>query len=113
MIFTTYDQPDLLRELLGLIQDWNHCRMKVVFDADFDLNNKCSFYENFDFKLLKVWREIFYSMKKSDAQLAHLLGALFGYLIITICMQLLGRITELWGDLVIGRDPTRWNPIFA
>jgi len=55
MIFSAYDQPDDLRELLGLIQDWNRRRMKVVFDVDFDLNNKCSFYENCDFKLLKVW----------------------------------------------------------
>ena len=55
MIFTTYDQPDLLRELLGSIQDWNHRRMKVVFDADFDLNNKCSFNEKCDIRLLKVW----------------------------------------------------------
>ena len=55
MIFTAYDQPDFLRELLELIQDWNHRRMKVVFDADFDLNNKCSFNEKCDIRLLKVW----------------------------------------------------------
>jgi len=52
-------------------------------------------------------------MKKSDVEFAHQIGAFFGYLIITICTQLLDRNPELGGDLVIVSDPTLWNLAFA
>ena len=109
MIYAVYDQPDLIEELLRLIHDWNQIRMQVVLGAGVDLYIKRAWYENCDFWSPKVWRKYIFPILKSDAELAHQNGALFGYLITSNCMQLLDSIAEAGVDVIIGVDPARWD----
>jgi uroporphyrinogen-III decarboxylase len=113
MIYAVYDQPDLLRELLELIRDWNCLRMQIVLDAGIDLYIKRAWYENCDFWSPKTWREFIFPILKSEAELAHQYNTYFGYLITANCMQLLDMIAEAGVDVVIGVDPARWDLLLA
>jgi len=109
MVFTTYDRPEMLRRLLGIIADWNRARMEVVLEAGIDLYIKRAWYENLDFWTPGAWREFLFPILKADARLAHDRGALFGYLITSNVMPLLESIAEAGVDVLIGVDPMRWN----
>jgi len=109
MIYATYDQPDFIYELLGLINNWNRTRMQPVLEIGVDLYIKRAWYENCDFWSPKVWRDFIFPILKSDAELAHQHGTLFGYLITSNCMPLLEMIAKAGVDVIIGVDPTRWN----
>jgi hypothetical protein len=109
MIYATYDQPDFIYELLGLINNWNRTRMQPVLEIGVDLYIKRAWYENCDFWSPKVWQDFIFPILKSDAELAHQHGTLFGYLITSNCMPLLEMIAKAGVDVIIGIDPTRWN----
>lgn len=109
MIIGAYKQPELIRELLALIGDWNRSRMEVVLSAGVDLYIKRAWYENCDFWTPSMWKKLIFPILKADADLAHRHGSLFGYLITSNCMPLLDSIAEAGVDAVIGVDPARWN----
>jgi hypothetical protein len=109
MIYTVHDQPDFIHDLLDLINEWNRSRMKVVLRTGVDLYIKRAWYENCDFWSPKDWRKFIFPILKSDADLAHENGALFGYFITSSCMPLLEMIAEAGVDVIIGLDPARWN----
>jgi len=109
MIFAAYDQAGLIKDLLGIIDRWNRSRMKVVLEAGVDLYIKRAWYENCDFWTPDKWREFIFPILKSDVELAHQRGALFGYLITSRCMPLLEMIAEAGVDVVIGVDPRVWD----
>ncbi len=109
MIYATYDQPELIHELLGMIDDWNRARMQVALEAGVDLYIKRAWYENCDFWSPKVWKDFVFPILKSDAELAHQHEALFGYMITSNCMPLLTMIAEAGVDVIIGVDPARWD----
>ena len=102
MIYTVYDQPDFIHDLLDLINAWNRTRMKVLLEAGVDLYIKRAWYENCDFWSPKSWRNFILPILKSDVELAHEHGALFGYLITANCMPLLDMIAEAGVDVIIG-----------
>ncbi len=109
MMYMAYDQPELLRRLLGLVASWNKKRMAVVLDAGIDLYIKRAWYENLDFWTPSTWRDFLLPILKADADLAHDRGAKFGYLITSNCMDLLEPIAEAGVDVVIGADPHTWD----
>jgi hypothetical protein len=109
MIYAVYDQPDFIHDLLELINEWNRNRMKVILNEGVDLYIKRAWYENCDFWSPKTWRKFIFPILKSDAELAHQHGTLFGYLITANCMPLLDMIAEAGVDVVIGVDPARCN----
>ena len=109
MMYTVHDNPSLIHDLLDLINAWNRSRMNVLLAAGVDLFIKRAWYENCDFWSPKSWRNFIFPILKSDAELAHVNGALFGYLITANCMPLLDMIAEAGVDVVIGVDPARWN----
>jgi hypothetical protein len=74
-----------------------------------DLYIKRAWYENCDFWSPKAWREFIFPILKSDAELAHEYGAVFGYLITANCMPLLDMIADAGVDVLIGADPARWK----
>jgi hypothetical protein len=109
MIYAVHDQPDFIHDLLNLVDGWNRSRMKVVLEAGVDLYIKRAWYENCDFWSPRDWRKFIFPILKSDAELAHEHGALFGYFITSSCMPLLDMIAEAGVDVIIGVDPARWN----
>ena len=109
LVIATYEEPDLVRELLDVIDRWNTERMKVVLDAGIDLYIKRAWYENLDFWTPTTWKEFILPITRSDADLAHDRGALFGYIITSNCMPILPLLKEAGVDVVIGVDPREWD----
>jgi len=109
MVFATYDQPQFLGELLEIIAEWNHSRMKVVLDAGVDLYIKRAWYENCDFWTPAAYREFLYPILRNDVELAHEKGAAFGCIITSNCMPLLDMFAEIGIDVIIGVDPAQWD----
>lgn len=109
LVYAVYERPELVRELLGLVARWNAERMKVVLAAGVDLYIKRAWYENLDFWTPATWEEFVLPITRSDADLAHERGALFGYIITSNCMPILPLLKEAGVDVVIGVDPREWD----
>jgi len=109
LVIATYEEPQLVRGLLDLVARWNTQRMKVVLGAGVDLYIKRAWYENLDFWTPATWKEFILPTIRSDADLAHSYGALFGYIITSNCMDLLILLKDAGVDVVIGVDPRAWD----
>ncbi len=109
MVFTSYDNPEFLKELLAIIAAWNRARMAVVLEAGIDLYIKRAWYENCDFWTPDTYRKFLYPIVKEDVELVHAKGAKFGYIITSNCMPLLDIFLETGIDVIIGIDPEQWD----
>jgi hypothetical protein len=109
MMYTIYDNPEFIHEILDIVAKWNWQRMEVVLDAGIDLYIKRAWYENCDFWTPTTYREFLYPILKADADLAHARGAKFGYLITSNVMPLLDIFIEAGVDVLIGVDPAAWD----
>lgn len=109
MMFTSYDRPAFLSEMLDIIARWNRKRMEVILDAGVHLFVKRAWYENCDFWSPKAWRQFIYPILKADVECAHDHDAKLGYLITSNCMPLLELFAEIGVDCLIGVDPARWD----
>ena len=109
LVYDIFDQPEFVRDLLGMIADWNRSRMQVVLDEGVDLYIKRAWYENADFFTPASWRELILPELQRDAALAHQAGAKFGYIITARTMPLLDLIAEAGVDVLIGVDPEAFD----
>ncbi len=109
LVFDIFDQPEFVRDLLGMIAEWNRSRMQVVLDAGVDLYIKRAWYENTDFFTPASWRELILPELRRDAELAHQAGAKFGYIITARAIPLLDLIAEAGVDVLIGVDPEAFD----
>jgi hypothetical protein len=109
MVFTIYDQPEFVREMLDIVARWNRGRMQVVLEAGIDLYIKRAWYENCDFWTPASYREFLFPIVRADAELAHQKGARLGYIITSNCMPLLELFAEAGIDVLIGLDPEAWD----
>jgi uroporphyrinogen-III decarboxylase len=109
MVFSIYDQPEFMHEMLDIIATWNRRRMEVVLEAGIDLYIKRAWYENGDFWTPTTYREFLYPIVKLDAELAHQYETRLGYIITSNCMPLLDMFAEAGVDVLIGVDPGTWD----
>jgi len=109
MVYTSYDEPGFLHEMLDIVAAWNRKRMEVVLDAGIDLYIKRAWYENCDFWTPSAYREFLSPILKADAELAHEKGVRLGYIITSNCMPLLDILAETGVDVLIGVDPNEWD----
>ncbi len=109
LVYDIFDRPEFVRDLLGMIAEWNRSRMQVVLDAGVDLYIKRAWYENVDFFTPASWRELILPELRRDADLAHQTGAKFGYIITARAMPLLDLIAEAGVDVLIGVDPEAFD----
>jgi hypothetical protein len=109
MMYTSFDRPDFLAEMLSRVARWNYRRMEVVLDARVDLFIKRAWYENCDFWSPRAWKKFLAPALKAEVELAHQAGARFGYIITSNCMPILGSIMEAGVDVIIGVDPHGWD----
>jgi len=109
LVYDIYDQLEFIRDLLGMIAEWNRARMQVVLDAGVDLYIKRAWYENADFFTPASWRDLILPELQRDADLAHQAGAKFGYIITARAMPLLDLIAEAGVDVLIGVDPEAFD----
>jgi hypothetical protein len=109
LVYTTYDQPEFVREMLDIIATWNRKRMEVVLDVGIDLYIRRAWYENCDFWTPATYREFLLPIVKADAELAHQKGAKFANIVSSNCMPLLDMLVEADVDVLIGVDPAAWD----
>ncbi len=109
MLYAVYDQPDFIKQMLGLFAEWNRSRMEVVLAAGVDLYIKRAWYENCDFWSPAKFQQFLAPLIKAEADLAHQHGARFGYLITANCMPLLDQIAGCGVDVIIGVDPMAYD----
>ncbi len=109
MMYSVYDNPELVGKILDIVSAWNRSRMEVVLNTGIDLYIKRAWYENCFFWTPDTYREFLYPILKADADLAHEKGAKFGYIITSNCTPLLDMFAKAGVDVLIGVDPAAWN----
>jgi hypothetical protein len=100
-----YDQPEFLRELIAIVDDWNRARLEVHLRAGVDLVFRRAWYEGTDFWSPKLYREFIMPTLRRDAELSHQAGARIGYIITTGMAPIADSILEAGVDVIVGVDP--------
>jgi len=109
MVIASYEQPQLVKDLLNIIADWNQSRMFALLDLGLDLYIKRAWYETCNFWSPNGFKEFIFPILKSDVELAHESGAKFGYIVTSKTMPLLEMYREAGVDVLIGVDPAEWD----
>jgi len=100
-----YDQPDFLRELISILEEWNRARLQVHLDTGVDLVFRRAWYEGTDFWSPSLYREFILPSLHRDVELTHQAGARYAYIITTGMMPIADQILEAGVDVVVGIDP--------
>lgn len=100
-----YDEPDLLRELIGLLEEWNRARLEVHLEAGVDVVFRRAWYEGTDFWSPRLYREFILPTVRRDVELTHEAGARYAYIITTGMMPVADLILEAGVDVIVGVDP--------
>jgi len=100
-----YDQPDFLRELISLLEDWNRVRLQIHLDAGVDIVFRRAWYEGTDFWSPALYGEFILPSVRRDVELTHQAGARYGYIITTGMIHLADLILEAGVDVIVGIDP--------
>ncbi|MDP7253672.1 MAG: uroporphyrinogen decarboxylase family protein [Planctomycetota bacterium] len=109
LMFFTFDQPDFVHEMGGMLSNWNRGRMEVMLDAGLDLFIRRGWYENADFWSPEMYRKFILPDLKKDVALAHEAGAKFAYIMTSSSTPLLEMIVEAGVDVLVGIDPVQGN----
>lgn len=99
--------PDMVRELLSIIHEWNRRRVQIVLEAGVDLLVRRGWYEMADFVSPDNYRRLILPFLKDDVQQAHAAGAALGLITTTAYTPLLGMYLESGMDVLIGPDPVQ------
>jgi len=105
LMVLTHEQPGLVIELLDTIHVWNKQRMAVVLQAPVDLFIRRAWYEGCDFVTPRFYRDVILPRLKTEVELAHEHGALFGYICSSGIAPMLDCYREAGIDVLIGIDP--------
>ncbi len=100
-----YDQPDFLRELIGMVEEWNRKRLAIHLETGVDLVMRRAWYEGTEFWSPKLFREFILPGLQKDAALAHQAGARLGYVITSGVTAIADLIVESGADVMVGVDP--------
>jgi uroporphyrinogen-III decarboxylase len=109
MVYLVHDQPEMMTSLLEMIAIWNRDRMEIALSVGLDLYIKRAWYENCDFWTPVNWSKFIQPILKKDVELAHQVGAKFGYILTSNAMRLIEPIIESGVDVLIGIDPHTYD----
>jgi hypothetical protein len=107
LMYLTFDQPDFVQELAGMLSAWNRSRMEVMLDAGVDLFVRRGWYENASFWSPETYRKFILPDLCRDAEIVHQAGAKFAYILTTSSTPLLGMLMEAGVDVLVGVDPVQ------
>jgi uroporphyrinogen-III decarboxylase len=97
--------PDFVADLFEMVYRWNKRRMEVVLSAGVDLYIRRAWYEGCDFIPRKFYREVVLPRLKAEVDLAHEMGARFGYICSSGLLPMLDYHLAAGVDVLIGLDP--------
>ncbi len=100
-----FDQPDFLRELIGVVEEWNRARLALHLEAGVDLVMRRAWYEGTEFWSPKLYREFILPGLAAEVEMAHQAGAKFGYIITSGVTAIADLILESGADVMVGVDP--------
>jgi len=106
-VFMSLENPDFLRSILEIIQEWNVNRMKIYLDYGIDLFIRRAWYEGTDFWSPDLFQEFFAPIIKHEVNLAHQAGTKYGYILTSGSAPLHGILIDLGIDVLIGVDPVQ------
>ncbi|MCJ7821901.1 MAG: uroporphyrinogen decarboxylase family protein [Armatimonadetes bacterium] len=100
-----YDQPDFLRELIALVEEWDRARLQIHLEAGVDLVFHRAWYEGTDFWSPTLFRDFIHPAIRRDVEITHQAGARYAYIITTGMMPVADFLVEAGVDAVVGIDP--------
>lgn len=106
-VMMAMDEPELLEELLGIIDAWNRPRMQAFLDFGVDLFIRRAWYEGTDFWSPGLCRKLLLPIVREEVRLAHEAGVKYGYILTSGSMPLHESLVELGVDVLIGPDPVQ------
>jgi uroporphyrinogen decarboxylase len=99
--------PSFVRDLLGIIHEWNRQRMALVLDGGVDLLIRRAWYETVDFLSPVTYRQLILPLLKEDVKQAHQAGAKLGLITTSAYKPLMDMYLEAGIDALIGLDPVQ------
>jgi len=109
MVYSAFEQPEFLENMLNQIAEWNRARMQVLLDMGIDLYIKRTWYETCNFWSPKSYRQFLLPILKQDVEIAHQAGVKFGCIATDKVMPLLPCFAEAGVDVLIGIDPHTYD----
>lgn len=106
-VLWAYDEPDFLRSLIGLVEDWNRQRLAIHLEVGVDLVFRRAWYEGTDFWSPALYREFILPTVKRDVELVHQAGARYAYIITSGMAPVADLIVEAGVDVIVGIDPSQ------
>ena len=106
-VIMALEAPDLLREILQLIHEWNLKRMKVFLDYGIDLFIRRAWYEGTDFWSPDLFQYFFAPIIREEVKLTHEAGSKYGYILTSGSAPLHNILKDLGIDVLIGVDPVQ------
>ena len=107
LIMLTVDNPEFVRQVLYIIEEWNRRQMTLVLEEGVDLVIRRAWYENADSWSPAQYRRFILPSLSRDVELAHQAGARFGYLMSYASMPLIDMMIEAGVDVLLGIDPAQ------
>jgi hypothetical protein len=104
-VLWAYDEPDFLRELIALVEQWNRKRLAVHLQVGVDLVFRRAWYEGTDFWSPSLYREFILPSVKRDVEFAHQAGARYAYIITSGMAPVADLIIAAGVDVIVGIDP--------
>jgi hypothetical protein len=100
-----YDEPEFLRELIAVIEQWNRRRLELHLEVGVDLVMRRAWYEGTDFWSPALYRQFILPGLKQEVEMAHQAGARYGYIITSGMLPIADALLESGVDVIIGIDP--------
>ena len=100
-----YDDPDYLRQVIGVLEAWNRRRLEIHLEVGVDLVVRRAWYEGTDFWSPALYRRFILPGLRREVAMAHQAGARYGYIITSGMMSIAEALLESGADVLIGVDP--------
>ena len=100
------ENPDLIREYMRLIHEWNLKRIGIYLDVTAaDIIFRRAWYETTEFWTPSAYNQIIHPFLKKEVELVHQAGRKFGLITTSAFAPLLDDILDTGIDVLIGVDP--------
>jgi len=110
VVTAAYREPNFLRELLSIINEWDLIRVKETLQVGVDMIERRGWYENGDFWSPKMYNKYLRPLIQEEIEVVHKAKVKFHYILVTGIAHLLPILSELDIDLFDGLDPIA-NPV--